>query len=341
MESNIEKILGIVSRQIVPYTVPTLIEKCDFFNRLNEIGSGNLATLAKEFNFDERVFETVLNYLAKENFLNKVFQDDEYIFELSNSAKEFLLKGSKYDFTNYAVLFNGSVPDKMGESIMTALRTGKPAKWDNEANWEQQMKSGAISKAFSQGMMSRGIYLRDFLSNALSDVLGNTRNLIDVGGSLGDYCGKFTNDYKTLKCTVFDVPAVIERAKINIADKKYERVSLLSGDMFKDVFPNNFDAFLYSNAIHDWDCEQVPFLFSKTFQALENNGVIIIHDCHLDSNKTSPNYAVDHSLYLSIFTDGRYYSYDEISNMLKDAGFKKIETIKTVAGFSAILGYKI
>lgn len=337
---NTEKILGIISSLVVPYTVPTLVEKYDFFNRLNKIDPSNLENLSKEFNFNKRVFEAILNYLTKEGYLSKDLTNGEYIFSLSEYIKEFILTNSKYNLTDYILLFNKSLPEKMPNSIVSALETGKPAKWDMNDSWEQQMKSGVISETFSKGMMSRGDLLKDYLSLSLTDVLIDRKKLIDIGGSLGDYCGKFTNDFKGLECTVFDVDQVIKRAKENIILKKYERVSTQVGDMFIGDFPAGYDTFLYSNAIHDWNIDQNKLLFKKTFNALDDGGIIIIHDCHLNNDKISPSYAVDHSLFLSIFTSGSYYSYKEIENMLNEAGFNKVEIIETVAGFSAIVGYK-
>jgi 3-hydroxy-5-methyl-1-naphthoate 3-O-methyltransferase len=341
MKSNIENILGLVSAQIVNSTVPALIEKYDFFNKFNNTGSGNLDFLANSFKFDKRVFEAVLNYLVKEGYLDKKQSNKEPVYELSKTSKQFLIKNSNYDFSIYTTLFNQSAPKKSIDSIIYSLETGEPADWNDKGNWENQMKNGSLSKIFSQGMMSRGNYLRDYLSASLKNVLSKSNNLIDVGGSLGDYCGKFTGDHKNINCTVFDFPEVIKVAKENVLNKKYSRVSFVEGNMFKDQFPNDFDAFLFSNAIHDWDRGQIKQLFKKTFDAINKEGVIIIHDCHLDKNKTSPGYAVDHALYLSIFTDGTYYSHDEMKDLLNEAGFKKIKIIKTVAGFSAVLGYKV
>ncbi len=340
MESGIEKILGVVSRLIVPYVVPTLVGRCDFFNTFNRVGPGDLDHLAEQFGFDKRVFECVLYYLTKEGYVTKSEKDDVPIFDLSDTSKNFLLKNSTYDLSPYVLLLNGNVPEKVGDSILFALQTGEPATWDMKSDWEQQMKDGTISKVFSQGMMSRGKYLRDALSSGLQGLLSERRRLIDVGGSLGDYCGKFTEDYENLESVVFELPAVAEKTRVNIQEKGYSRVSVIEGDMFTDDFPKGFDIFLYSNAIHDWNDEQIKFLFKKTFGVLEVGGAVVIHDCHLEDEKVSPVWAVDHSLYLSIFTKGRYYSYNEMKKLLAETGFERVDVVKTVAGFSAIVGYK-
>lgn len=340
MSVNTEKILGSVSNLVAPYTVPILIMECDFFNNFNKYGAGDLTYLSNRFGFDERVFDTVLHYLVKEKYLEKRLKDGNHVFELSDTSKEFLLRDSKYDLSIYVSLLVDVLPRKIGASIISALKTGVPAKWNDGGSWEEQMKSGDISRTFSQGMMSRGKYLMDLLSPALQKILINRKKLIDVGGSLGDYCGRFTSDFDDLDCTVFDLEKVIIHAKENVSAKNYQRISFVSGDMFKDSFPTGYDAFFYSNAIHDWDMKQNKYLFDKTYKALSSKGVIIIHDCHLANDKTGPDWAVDHSLYLSVFTHGRYYSRKEISDLLLEVGFKNIEIIETVAGISAIIGYK-
>lgn len=335
-----DKIIAIPSRLVVTHTVPTLIKEFDFFNRMAKLKSASSSMISKEFGFDARVLGALLCYLRKEGFVKKVdVVNDKY--QLSELSNCFLVNKSKYDLSVYARLLEGNVPASTGESIAFALSNGRPANWNNvSGSWKTSMESGAISKTFSEGMMSRGKYLRDNLYLALKPILNKSINLLDIGGSLGDYAGHFTERFRKLSCVIFDLPKVIERAKENILAMKYPRVGVLAGDMFSEGFPTGFDAHFYSNVVHDWASDQINILFKKSWESLAKNGVIIVHDMHLDNSKIKPEFVVDHSLYLSIYTEGRCYSYEEIASFMKLAGFKKILIKKTVAGYSVIVGYK-
>lgn len=335
-----DKIIGIPSRQIVTYTVPTLIKKFDFFNKLNEIKRGTLQELSKYFEVNSRVLDAVLTYLIKEGFIERNKIKNEYFYSLTPLAKKFLLKGVRYDLTSFALLLEDNVPEKVSNSIFYALKNGKPADWNEYGSWEDAMRLGKISKNFSEGMMSRGKYLMESLSKSLKKILTKKKNLLDIGGSFGDYCGNFTKNYSNLNCSVFELPKVAELAKKNIENKNYKRVGVISGDMFKDDFPKDYDIHFYSNAIHDWNPEQIELLLKKSFKTLNSKGLVLIHDLHLDNDKKGPEVTVDHSLYLSIFTDGRCYTYEEIISLLNNAGFKKTGVIKTVVGYSVIFGIK-
>jgi len=338
-ETSPEKIFAILSKQLVNSTLPVLIREFDFFNELTKIEPASIEKIADHFKFDKRVLDAVLSYLLKEGFIettNKASQE----YKLAPLAREYLIKNSKYDLSKFTLIFSGNLLKKVENSISFALKTGKPAGWNEAETWEEGMTSGSIAKTFSEGLMSKGKYSADKLAISLNKVISRYTNLIDIGGSLGDYCGKFTEKFPNLSCTVYDLPKVIEHAKENIIKMRYKRVSTIAGDMFKENLPKNFDIHFYSNVFHDWTQDQIVELLKKSYGSLNNNGIVIINDLHLNNDKQSPNFAIDHSLYLSIFTDGKCYSYKEIENMIKHAGFKKVKIEKPIAGYSVIIGYK-
>ena len=332
---NADKVIGLVSRQVTPYIVPALIQNFDFFNRLKRIQPAKKSILLKHFGFDGRVFDAVVSYMLKEGFLE--FSHDRYT--LSKMSDQYLTKKSEFDLSSFALLLEGNVPAKLSEVIIYALKTGKPAKWSTDT-WEDSMRSGEISRIFSEGMMSRATLLKENLIPALNNVLPKKSTLLDVGGSLGDYCGAFTKKYKNLSCTIYELPEVAKHARKNIAEKKYRRINVIDGDFFTQSLPKGFDIHFYSNVIHDWTPSQISVLLRKSYQSINKGGLVIIHDMHLDNDKKGPDIAIDHSLYLSIFTDGKCYSFDEMSRMLKLAGFKRIRAKRTVAGYSIVIGYK-
>ncbi len=65
-------------------------------------------------------------------------------------------------------------------------------------------------------------------------------------------------------------------------------VEILVGDMIFDALPTGFDMHLFSNVLHDWDEPLVKQLLAKSAATLPPDGLIIIHDAHINADKTGP-----------------------------------------------------
>ena len=64
----------------------------------------------------------------------------------------------------------------------------------------------------------------------------------------------------------------------------------------------------------------------------------MIHDAHLDKNKTAPLSVAEYSVLLMFSTHGRCYSFAEMEMLLKKQGFIDICFQKSVANRSIITG---
>lgn len=337
-----ENILAIASRQLVTNVVPALVRNFNFFKEVKKIQPATIGKIGNHFGFDLRVLEATLYYLVKENFLNMTTKDKEEFFSLSELSEIFLVNESDgtYDFSALTLMFGKDINIKAETAIVFALTTGKSANWSDEfGTWENTMRCDPNAKKFSASMMCRAVFLRDHLVKAIGPILEKYTNLIDIGGSMGDYCGYFSEKFKNLVSTVFDFPEVIKSAEQNIDQKGYPRVKTLGGDMFEGI-PSGHDVHFFSNVLHDWRSDQVNYLLGKSYQSLTNGGAVIIHDLFINNDKKSPSHGIDHSLNLAVFTQGKYYTCAETIEALKKTGFKKIKTINTCVGYKAIVGYK-
>jgi predicted O-methyltransferase YrrM len=73
-----------------------------------------------------------------------------------------------------------------------------------------------------------------------------------------------------------------------IAKRGYsDRVDVMAGDMFADALPRDHDIHLFSNVLHDWDVEKVRPLLAASFAALPSGGLLVIHDAHLNADKSA------------------------------------------------------
>ena len=78
-------------------------------------------------------------------------------------------------------------------------------------------------------------------------------------------------------------------------------------------------------------------LLARSFAALEPGGLLIVHDAHLDADKTGPLPVAAYSVLLLHATEGRCYSVGEMFAALGAAGFIDPRHIDTAADRSLVV----
>ena len=110
--------------------------------------------------------------------------------------------------------------------------------------------------------------------------------------------------------------------------------------MLTAPLPPGFDAHLYSNVLHDWDAPVVRQLVQKSFDALAPGGVLVIHDAHLNEDKSGPLHVAEYSTMLMHSTEGRCYGVGEMTEFLRAAGFTNVTFKPTAAARSVMQAEK-
>ena len=167
------------------------------------------------------------------------------------------------------------------------------------------------------------------------------RHVLDIAGASGIYSCCLVAAHPHLRATVFERAPVDRVARKCIAQRGCaERVAVAQGDMFAAPFPDGCDVHLFSNVLHDWDVPAVKSLLQKSYAALPAGGMVLIHDAHLNRQKTGPLPVAAHSVFLMAITEGRYYSISEIERFLSEAGFRGMSYRKNALDHSIIAARK-
>ncbi len=176
--------------------------------------------------------------------------------------------------------------------------------------------------------------------NAIS--LEGYQHLLDLGGGPGFFAIAFAEKYPALKATVFDTPETqpIANKFIN-ASSASSKINFIGGDFLKDDFGNNYDVILLSSVLHIYGPDENENLLKRVYQSLKRGGRVIIRDFFLNRKKTSPLIGALFAVNMLINTDnGNAYSYGEMINWLKNAGFTGMKK-RSLEGRMALLeGYK-
>ncbi len=307
----------------------------DFFTWLAAQPS-DVETICRELAITPRPTDVMLTLFAASGFVKA---DASGVFHVTPHAQEHLVRSSPWFIGPYYA----SLKERpVVRDFVKILRTGKPANWgsyQHEKAWSEAMLTDEFATTFTAAMDCRGLYLGAALAQKL-ETRGRTR-LLDIAGGSGIYACAITARHPHLAATVFERPPVDHIARTMIAKRGCsERVAVLAGDMFTDPLPGGHDLHLYSNVLHDWDLDKVPALLAASFAALTPGGTLIVHDCHLNADKTGPLPVAKYSALLMSVTEGKCYSLTEMESLLGAAGFRDFHYEATVADRSVITARK-
>jgi len=306
----------------------------DFFTWLSKHPSDK-ASICRGLGIQERPTDVLLTLFVALGWLRK----ESEIFHVTEMAREFLVAGSP----GFLGPYYAAMKDRpVCKDMLTVLRTGKPANWGSfkdEKEWAKAMEREEFAKQFTAAMDCRGAYLGPEMARRLD--LKAFKHVLDIAGGSGVYACALAARHPHLKATVLERPPVDKIAREEIARRGFSgRVSVAVGDMFTDPLPGGCDVHLFSNVLHDWHEPIVRKLLSKSSDALPPSGLLIIHDAHINADKTGPLPVAAYSALLMNITEGKCYSVTEMEGYLRDAGFASSRYFPTAADRSVISARK-
>jgi len=306
----------------------------DFFTWLSK-KPADKKTICESLQIQERPTDVMLTLFVALGYLHK----ENEIFRLSEVAREFLVADSPWHLgAYYAALKDRPVCKDM----LTVLRTGKPANLaslKNEKEWAKAMETDAFAKQFTAAMDCRGILLGPAMAQRLD--CSKHRHLLDIAGGSGIYACALVARFPHLRATVLEKSPVDRITTSRLVERGFaDRIDVRRGDMFSDPFPEGSDIHLFSNVLHDWDNDRVEQLLRKSFQALPPGGMVVVHDAHINADKTGPLPVAAYSALLMTITEGKCYSQKEMEEFFTRIGFSAVTHFPTAADRSVMVAYK-
>ena len=291
-----------------------------------------LADLCQRFSIHPRPADTLCTLLIANRLLRR---DANGLLHVTDTAREFLVAGSPLDARPYYA----SIAEKPGVAdFLTVLRTDRPANWpgeQGEADWHAAMRTEAFAESFTAAMDCRGRVLGPGLAAALAGTA--PRRLLDVGGGSGVYSIAVAATFPATRATILEASPVDAIARRTVAAAGLGgRINIVTADMFADTWPEDHDAHLFSNVLHDWNEADCRRLLARSVAALPDGGRLLIHDMLLDDDKSGPLWAAEYSVLLTTVTQGRLYSAAEIGGWLADLGLQIVDRAPTALGRSLL-----
>jgi hypothetical protein len=306
----------------------------DLFSRLAE-QPADLPSICRALDLRERPTDVMLTLLTAMGLL----QNSGGVFSLTMMAREHLTKSSPWFIGPYFA----SVKERpVCRDILAVLRTDQPSNWaslKDQKQWTKAMEQNAFADEFTAAMDCRGVYLGPALAGKLD--CSRHRALLDIAGGSGVYACAIVARHPHLRAAVLEKPPVDGITGRSLTARYFaDRVEVRVGDMFTDPLPAGFDMHLFSNVLHDWDEGRVRQLLAKSAAALPAGGMIVIHDAHINAEKTGPLPVAAYSALLMTITEGKCYSEKEMTGYLAEAGFGDFAFAPTAADRSVITARK-
>ncbi len=301
-------------------------------NIFDIIGDNGLSAddVASNLNSDKEATEVFLDAIASLGLLEK--ERNQYFN--TEKGKVVFISGKVRCLGDMILLQDvmWNAWSKLEESIIS----GRPARKPDMFQGEKEE-----TRNFILAMNNTAIGIAPKVSKVID--LSNCKSLIDIGGGSGAYSVFFCKENSNLEAVILDLPGTLKITKELISNLDIShRIQLMEGDFNKQI-EGRYDVAFLSNIIHCEGERENIALIKRVYSALNSGGKIIIQDFMLGNDKTSPTFPALFSLNMLLFTEnGRSYSFQEIEDWLKEAGFHDLTrmNIKLPRSISVLVGKK-
>jgi hypothetical protein len=363
MQVSPDPIFQMVTGFCVSKTLMTAVE-LEVFTKL----SGNTTVDINEFQnmlgIQKRPAEVFATALVSLGLLNVtkskeerkretgIVNTDENNRRYSNSqlSEVFLDKSKPSYIGDFIIMMDKHLYDRWGK-LPISLKTNQPvevaAEGDNISSATMFDKAKSNQLIEKMEMFTHAMYgVSVGPATALAKVFdfSSYNKLMDIGGGSGVYAIEVLKQNPNMSAVVLELEPACRVAdqyikRFNLQDKIHTQIL----DFFKDNLPTDYDVALLSHIIHFLDEEKDKMLLKKIYDSLPNdrNSVIIISEWLLNDEKTGPVPSALLSLTMIVDqTQGRNYSFSEVSKMLTDVGFTNIEKRPLAGPAEIVIGYK-
>lgn len=160
--------------------------------------------------------------------------------------------------------------------------------------------------------------------------IGRHRRMMDVGGGEGAFLAQAGSRAPGLELALFDLPAVAERARERLERQGLaERTRIFAGDFLADPIPPGADLITLIRILHDHDDAGVLRLLKAVRAALPDDGALLIVEPMSAAPKPDRVADVYFAFYLLAMGRGRARTPAEITDMLREAGFRRTRRLRT------------
>lgn len=162
------------------------------------------------------------------------------------------------------------------------------------------------------------------------------RTVVDIGGGNGSALSTILRRHPSIHGTLFDMPAVADRARAALADSPANgRLRVEGGDFFKAV-PASADAYLLRHILHDWQDHDAIAILRKCREAMSPSSRILVLEMVIPPGN-EPGFGKWLDL-MMLLVAGRERTQKEYEALFSEAGLRLTRVIPTASDVSIVEG---
>lgn len=156
------------------------------------------------------------------------------------------------------------------------------------------------------------------------------RCLLDVGGGEGAFLQRAAELAPALRLMLFDLPAVAERATRRFIDRGLaSRASTHGGDFLRDALPTGADLATLLRVVHDHDDGPALRLLQSVRRCLVPGGTLLLAEPMAGTPGAQAMGGAYFGMYLFAMGSGRPRTPDQLTALLRQAGFSSVRPLPT------------
>lgn len=151
------------------------------------------------------------------------------------------------------------------------------------------------------------------------------RHVLDIGGGEGGFLMALATRAPHLACTLFDLPAVADRARARLAAAGLgARIAVVGGDLRSDPLPGGADLVTLVRVLHDQDDDDARALLAAVRRVLPSGGHLLIAEPMSGTPGAEAAGDAYFGFYLMAMGRGRPRSPAAIAALAREAGFGRV-----------------
>jgi 2-polyprenyl-3-methyl-5-hydroxy-6-metoxy-1,4-benzoquinol methylase len=261
-----------------------------------------------------------------------MFAEDEY----SRFSLTPLAENLRSDVTNslrpFGIMAGAEFYQSWG-NLLYSVKTGKQGfdKTFGKPFFQYMTEHPDRHTLYDEAMIIHGIAETEPMLDAYDFSAFET--VIDVGGGNGLMLAAILKRYPTIKGILFDLPAVVDRAKATISDLDLSyRCQIIGGDFFHSV--PSADVYVLRHIIHDWDDNEAISILRNCRKAMNPEGKILLVETVIPP-MNEPCFGKWLDL-MMLIVGGRERTEEQYRRLLPHAGLKLNRIISTAHEVSIV-----
>lgn len=171
----------------------------------------------------------LMRFLVHSGLLNQ--HDDDHYYSLTSSGR-FLVKNEPLNLRSLVLLTHDPPLQKAWLELGNWYKNDSPTAFHTahgKSYWDYIVEEPKLGDTFNDVMASESSLIVNVLITECRHVFEGLTSLVDVGGGTGTVAIAIAKAFPALKCTVLDLPHVIENLKSN------GNLEFVGGDMFEKI----------------------------------------------------------------------------------------------------------